>query len=106
MTCHGYARSPNSSVILSFYYALVPYYTPKRFYPVEKEDGTYKNIPEDVMEKVNGVGIHKYDNILKCQASVPSIVNTLNKLSIPKTVYIEFKYSYFGENTIKNIKRN
>ena len=95
MNCHGFARSPNSSVILSFYNALVPYHKPKLFHPVEKEDVLYKNIPEYVMEQVNGAGIHEYDNILKCQASVPYIVNTLNKLSIPQTVYSEFKYSFF-----------
>ena len=82
-TCHGYARPPNSSVILSCHNALVKYSVPKGFYPVEKEDGTYKNIPLSVMKKINGVGIHEDDSTLKCQASIAYIVNILNKMSIP-----------------------
>ena len=97
MTCNGYERSPNSSVILSWCYALVPYYTPKVFYPIENKGGIYKNIIEVVMEKINVVGIYEDDSILKCQASIISIFNTLNKLYIPQTVYCEFKSAFFYE---------
>ena len=69
MTCHEYTRSPNSSVIISFHNELVPYYISKVFYPVEKEDGMYNNIPEAVMDEINGVGIYKDDHTMKTTAT-------------------------------------
>ena len=68
MTCNGYARYPNPYIILSCRNELVPYSIPKGFYPVENNDGIYNNIPEDVMHQINGVGIHEYNSILKCQS--------------------------------------
>ena len=48
----------------------------------------YKNITKDVMEQTNDVGIHEDDNIMKFQASIPSIVNTLKKNSFHKRFII------------------
>ena len=57
------------------------------------------------MEKINGVGIHEDDNIMKFQVSIASIVNTLNKPPISQTVYRDFKSSFFDKRK-NNIKRN
>ena len=58
------------------------------------------------MDKINGVGIHEDYNIMKCQASIPYIFNTLNKLSIPQMVYREFNSSLFDGEKHENIKIN
>ena len=49
------------------------------------------------MEQTNDVGIHEDDNIMKFQASIPSIVNTLKKIYISQKVYHWFRSYFFDE---------
>ena len=58
------------------------------------------------MEQTNDVGIHEDDNIMKFQASIPSIVNTLKKIYISQKVYHWFRSYFFDENTMNYVKSN
>ena len=56
------------------------------------------------MKQTNGFGIHEDYNIMKWQASITSIVNTVNKLSITQMVYCGFKSPLFDEKQNKENK--
>ena len=58
------------------------------------------------MEEINGVVINVGDYIIKCQASIPSIVNTLKKYSFHKLFIMSFSFPSLMKNTTKYIKSN
>ena len=70
MSCHGFSESTISTVILTCHSSLLPYYFSKGFF-VEKEEGEFENIPEQVLNKINAVPLHDEDIILMCKAEIP-----------------------------------
>ena len=68
MTCHGFSVSTISTVILTCQSAHVPYYLAKEFFIVEKEEGCFKNILEEVLKQINASPLHHKDILLACKA--------------------------------------
>ena len=59
----------------------------KRTFIVEKVEGEFENIREQVIKQSNASTLHDKDTLFMCKVSIPQIVTTLNKTMIPRDVY-------------------
>ena len=62
---------------------------------LEKKKGDLDNIPISMKYQPNGNNLHPEDILLTCRAEIPSIVDTLNKIIIPRDVYNMYLYHYY-----------
>ena len=58
ISCHGLSILTISKVILTFRSALVPYYSSKDFFIVEKLEGKCESIPERALKQINASPLH------------------------------------------------
>ena len=82
-----FSKSSISTVILTFRSALVPYYINIVFFIVDTKEGGRANIPIRVKEQINAVYFNNEYSLLTFKVKIPSIVNTLNKIIIPRDVF-------------------
>ena len=90
ISCHGFKNLTILIAILTCISALVLYYLPKYVFVLEKQEGKFENIPEQVLNQINAPLLHDKDSILMCRAAIPSIVKILNKIVIPRDLYDYF----------------
>ena len=98
MSCHEFAKSTISTVILTWRNYLFSYYLSKGFVIIETEVSGFDNIPTTV-KKSALVILHQWDSLLTYKSAIPSVFNTLNKIIISRNVYKKYVYNfYYGCN--------
>ena len=58
MSCYGFSKVTTSTLILTCFSALVPYYLSKVFIIIEKLDEVFLNIPETALRQINASILH------------------------------------------------
>ena len=88
MLCHCFSKVIESTLTITCYSALVPYYLSKGFIIVEKVDGVFVNITDPFLNNTDDSPLHDEYSLLPCKYAMPLIVKTLNKIVI-KNIFIE-----------------
>ena len=95
-----FSRGRQSTFILTLQTTIVSYYLSKGFVFFEKKESILDKVPLHVKNKINSVEKYENDSVLKYKTSIPYIVNTLNNIYIPNTLYDFFSstlYDGYGE---------
>ena len=79
-------KNPQSTVILKLCGALVSYYISKGFCFVQTKEGILDKFPIIAQNQINAVGKPNEDSLLTWNTEISLIVNTLNKIYIPRSV--------------------
>ena len=95
MSCHGFSMNQLSKFILTWRILLVTYYFSKLF------EAGLDNVPGREQKKINAVDLHDKYSHITCKTEITSIVNTLNKIIIPRDVYGTYVSSYYYERHIE-----
>ena len=95
--CHGFTKSSISTVIFTCRSVLVPYYLSRVFVIVETEEGGIYNIHTSVKIQTRSEYLHKFDSLLTLKATITSIVNTLDKIFIARSVYENYVSNFYDD---------
>ena len=82
MSCHGFTKDINSTVIVSFRNWSVEYHLEKEFVIIEHNSNTLSSVPSEMKQIIRATNMHNSDFVMSCFTPVPSIENIIKKLHI------------------------
>ena len=77
VSCHGFKKKPNSTVILNSWSCLVNNYLEKGFYIIEKDSNQLSFLPNDVKLRINLIDQMDTDFFMSKNKAISSVANTI-----------------------------
>ena len=84
VSCHGFMKKPNSTVILNCRSRLVNNYLEKVFYIIENDSKQKSMIPNDMKLRINVIDQLDTYFVMAKNKAIYSVANTIKKLHIQK----------------------
>ena len=91
VSCHGFTKKPNSTVILNCRSCLLNNYLAKGFYIIEKYSKQKIMLPNDVKLRIHVIDQMDTDFVMAKNISISAVVNTTKQLHIHKDMHLVYK---------------
>ena len=82
ISCHGFGKDKNSTVVLLCRTWSVGYQLEKWFIIIEHNSKNLSNLPNEVKQIIYAIDIRDSDYVITCYKQITSVSNTINKLRI------------------------
>ena len=96
VSCHGFMKKPNSTVILNCQSRLINNYLEKGFYIIERDPKQKSMLSNDVILRINIINQMDTVFVLKKKA-IYSLENTIEKLHIQKNMHLIYKQDFYKD---------
>ena len=95
VSCHGFIKKPNSTVILNFRTRLINNHLSKGFSIIEQNTKQIIFLPNDVKLRINLNNKLDTDYVMVKNKSISAGANTIKQLHIQKSVHIIYKQDFY-----------
>ena len=95
LSCHGFMKKPNSTVILNCLSHLINNYLAKGFYIIEKVSKQKYMLPNDVKLIINLINQMDTYFPMEIKKSISAVANTIKKLHIVKDMHFIYKKDFY-----------
>ena len=97
LSCHGFMKKPNSTVILNCRSRLVNNYLEKVFYIIENDSKQKSMIPNDMKLRINVIDQLDTYFVMAKNKAISSVANTIKKLHIQKNMHLIYKQDFYKD---------
>ena len=95
VSCHGFMKKPNSTVILNFQTRLINNYLSKGFSIIEHNKNQLSLIPNDVKFIINLINRLDTDYFMVKNKAISTVANTIKQLHIHKNMHTLYKQDLY-----------
>ena len=101
ISCHGFMKNKNSTVVLVCLYQLVNYHLLKGFVIIEYNSKHLISVPNEVKQRIHAIDKQKTDHVLVCHTEISSLANTLNILHAQSNFHTGYKQNLYNDKRDK-----
>ena len=100
LSCHGFMKKPNSTVILKCQSRLINNYLAKGFYIIEKDSNQLSFLPNDVKLRINVIYQLDTNFFMAKNKAIFSVANTIKKLHTQKNMHLINKQDFYKDKRV------
>ena len=97
ISCHGFMKDKNSTVILLCCNWLMEYYLAKEFFILEHNSKNLSIVPNEAKQIINAINMHDSDFVMAFYTSINSVENTINKFHIVSDLNFGYIHNFYHD---------
>ena len=95
ISCHGFVKKKNSTLVLVCQYCLVDYYLAKVLVIIEHNSKQLSSVSNNVKLRIHAINKQKKDYVMACYTEISSLENTINKSHILSNLHYFTQQNFY-----------
>ena len=102
ISCHGFIKDTNSTVVILYRTPLVEYYLAKVFVILEHNSTELSIVPNEVKQIMHAIDMHDSEYVMSCYTSITYVANTVKKLHIMSDLNYGHIHNFYRDKQESN----